>query len=94
MKAEIRISGQISGNFTLARKMRNYNEMRNGMFNSFVLTYSTIGEAKEDLKNAYRSLCDEVPELKGKMSGVRKFNDNSALYYDASKAEVLPVSSR
>lgn len=91
MKAQIRITGQISGNFELARKMRNYTEKKNGMFNAFTFSYNSIKEAKDDLRQAYKSLCDDDPEMKGKLGGIRKSKDNSSLYYDASQANIEKI---
>ena len=41
MKAQIKISGQISGNFTLLRALNNGNYSK-GMFNSFYIKFNTI----------------------------------------------------
>jgi hypothetical protein len=88
MKAQIRITGQIGGNFAIARKLRYYTTKKVSMFNSFLLSYDSINEAKEDIRKAYHSLCQDEPDMKGHLGGIRKENDNTTLYYDASKAEI------
>lgn len=50
MKAQITISGRISGNFTLLRKLNNGTKV-DGMFNSFHLYFESVGEAKNNTIN-------------------------------------------
>ena len=49
MKVKIEITGQISGNFTLLRKLNNGN-YTNGMFNSKTISFDTKTEAKKAKK--------------------------------------------
>ena len=88
MKVKIEITGQISGNFTLLRKLNNGN-LKNGMFNSKTISFDTKTEAKNAIKEAYKSLCKDEPEMKGNLGGIRKSKDNTSLYYDASKAVII-----
>ncbi len=83
MNARIRISGQISGNFTILRKLNKY-KTKKEFFTDIILEYETRTIAREDMNNAYKMLCSQEPELKNKVGGIVKAND--ILYYDASKA--------
>ena len=83
MKAQIKISGQISGNFTLLRALNNGNYSK-GMFNSFYIKFNTIGEAKKAIASAYKKLKSEETECR-----ITKYKDNSGMNYDASNAEIL-----
>jgi hypothetical protein len=88
MKVQIAITGQINGNFTLLSKLNNGN-LKNGMFNSKIISFDTKKEAKKAIKEAYKSLCSDEPGMKGNFGGIRKSQDNTSLYYDASKAEIV-----
>lgn len=85
MKTTIKITGQVSGNFTLLGKMRNYTKKTNGQFNSFTLHYDSISEAKNDIKTAYKSFINEETEFKSMIS---KSSDSTSLKYDASYAKI------
>jgi len=91
MKVQIVITGQISGNFTLLNKLDN-GTSKKGMLNGFILNFDTKAEATKAIKEAYKSLCIAEPEFKGLTSGIRKNEDSSVLYYDASKAVILNVN--
>lgn len=82
MKAQITISGQISGNFAIARALPCYSEnVTRGMFNSFIIVFDTVGEAKK----ALRSCCKSLKENQwNTLVSISKSND--FLSYDASKA--------
>lgn len=86
MTTTIRITGQISGNHTLANKLRGAIEEKREMFNSFILIYSSKKEAVKAIRNAYNELCNEEPEMKGRFGGIRVNADRTSLYYDASQA--------
>ena len=86
MKAKIYISGQIGGNYTIARKLHGYASKKDGMFNSMYFYYDTIGAAKNDLKAAYRAI---VQENENSKEIVHLSKDKERLTYDASKAEIL-----
>ncbi len=85
MKVQIRITGQIGGNYKLRSSLPDATE--SGQYNSFILDYNSIREAKQAIKKAYKSLIMDEPENKG-MSGIRKSKDNTSLFYDASKAVI------
>lgn len=88
MKTKIAITGQPQGNFTLRNKLTNYDEITQGMFNAFYLTYATKAEAQKDLIKAKRRLHEEEQHLTRceiYRSGGRPY----MLTYDASKAEIL-----
>lgn len=86
MRAKIFISGQTHGNFTLLNNLF-YSEKKDGMFNSFHLYYSSVKEAKEEIKKAYKSIKNELTP--DQYSVVSKGKDNTYLSYDASNARVL-----
>jgi hypothetical protein len=92
MKVNIVITGQVSGNFTLLNKLNNGTQ-KSGMFNSFILNFDKKSEAIKAIKAAYKSLCNEEPENKGLISGIRKNEDSTILSYDASKAIILNVNN-
>lgn len=81
MKAQITISGQINGNFTLKGAISGAEEVKKGSFNSFILVFKTKKEAKKALWEAYKSIRKEDPTD----SGLR-YSPGYALSYDASRA--------
>jgi hypothetical protein len=85
MKAQIYISGAISGNYTLLSQLNNGN-YKESMFNSKIVFFDSVTEAKKAIKNAYKNLCEDEPQIKSKMCKISKSKDNTSLYYDASKA--------
>lgn len=90
MKAKLKISGQISGNFILRGKLSGYSEVKKGMFNSFYLQYNSKAAAQKDLANAWKLLKEEYyPE---KVSG-DVYRDRGGrvcmISYDASKIEIV-----
>lgn len=89
MKCKIEITGQISGNYTLLRKlgMRSEGYIK-GTFNSFYIIYNNIGDAKKDIKEAFQSLKSDEPDYY-KEGGIYKQSDNSFLNYDASTAKII-----
>lgn len=94
MKAYIEINGQISGNFTLRRKLVNCDgsgEVKQTMFNGFIIAFNTLGQAKKAIRNAYKVLIDEEPEMKNRIDGIYMI-DNERLYYGASAAKVCKGS--
>jgi hypothetical protein len=82
MKAQIHITGQISGNFTLLRKLNNGTKV-DGMFNSFHLYFESVGEAKKAMRQAWKSIKSEDDSLTWH-DGLSK--DCERLNYDASTA--------
>ena len=86
MKAKVRIDGGIHGIFTIARKMQNYEKKNDGMFNSFILSYSSVKVAKSDLKKAYIELKEEA-KFDGCYPEISK--DKTRLIWDASKAVLI-----
>lgn len=88
MKVQIVITGQVGSNNVLLKELNN-GTSKNGMFNGKILEFDTMGEAKKAIKEAYINLCNEEPDFKNVMGGIRKTQDNTTLYYDASKAIIL-----
>lgn len=86
MKVTIYITGQINGNSHLATSINGAKEVTRTMFNGYALKFETKGEAVKAIREAYNSLCQDEPELKGRLGGIRVTKDRDVLYYDASKA--------
>jgi hypothetical protein len=82
MKASIIISGQIHGNFTLKAHLQTIDTIKviNLPFSSFRICFSTVKEAKQALKEAYK-------DLKGTCSWISYSDD--LLQYDASSARIV-----
>lgn len=88
MKTEIIISGQINGNHKLRNAIMTAEcEERKGMFYSTILTFPTKQSATNALSEGYQYMCREMPEEKGKMSGIR-YTRGCSLSYDASRAVI------
>lgn len=83
MNCIIHITGQISGNFKLARAIGG--ETSKGMFNSFICKFKTKTQAYKALAEAYKQLKSDEPEFLGK----HLYAPKSHLKYDASIAEVI-----
>lgn len=89
MKCKIEITGQISGNYTLLRKLGIRSQgYKKGMFNSFSIFYNSVGDAKKDIKEAFQSLKSDEPDYY-KNGGISKQSSNSFLDYDASTAKLV-----
>lgn len=82
MKAQIRITGGIMSASAIARKMVNYESKGNGRFNTIVLKYNSITDAKKDIKKAYADLKAEGE------TDISKYADNSSMEYDAGRASI------
>lgn len=89
MKTAIHITGQIMGNSKLRSAIitAECNEKR-GMFNSYILEFKTRESAINALSKGYQYMCKEMPEEKGKISGIR-YTRGHSLAYDASRAVIL-----
>lgn len=88
MKTEIRITGQISSIHRLRNAIITAEcEEKRGMFNSYILTFRTKESAINALSQGYQYMCREMPEEKGKMSGIR-YTRGSRLAYDAGEAVI------
>lgn len=61
---------------------------RKGMFNSRILEFRTKESAINALSKGYQHMCNELPEEKGKISGIR-YTRGHSLAYDASSAVIL-----
>ena len=85
MKAQIRITGGINSVSSIARKMVNYESKDNGRFNTIILKYNRITDAKKDIKKAYADLKAEGE------TDVSKYKDNSSMSYDAGRASIETV---
>lgn len=89
MKTEIHITGQISGNHRLRNAIISHDcEERKGMFNSYILTFKTKESAINALSRGYQYMCREMPEEKGRISGIR-YTRGHSLAYDASRAVIM-----
>jgi len=87
MKTVIKISGQISGNFTLKHAVQTSEcADQKTSFNGFYLFFQTKKQAKDALKNASKELKNDEPDFY-KEGGIGFYNDS--LSYDASIAEIL-----
>lgn len=84
MQTTITISGQISGNSTLANSIDCY-EVRRGMFNSYILTFPTKAAAKKALWEAYKSLRKDKHDAQASMLS---YAAGRCISYDASKAQI------
>jgi len=90
MKTTLKISGAIMGNYKLRAKLRNYQELRGGMFNTIYAEYGTKAEAQKDLASVWNSLKEEYApdEVTGGIyrdRGGRPYKVN----YDASSVEIF-----
>jgi hypothetical protein len=84
MKAQIHITGQIGGNFKLLSKLNNGTK-KEGMFNSFFLTFDSIGEGKKAMKQAWKIIKSEDDNL----NWFDRLNkDLTVLTYDSSQAKL------
>lgn len=86
MKAQIRITGQISGNFRLKNACMTMDcELSKLMFNGFKLVFRTMKEARQAMKDGYKFLKQEEPDFYHE-GGISLYNDQ--LMYDASMAKL------
>lgn len=84
MKTKIAITGQISGNSTLAGAIQTYDsEMKRGMFNSYIITFKTKAAAKKALWEAFKHLRADKEDAAASMLSYSK---HGYLSYDASRA--------
>jgi hypothetical protein len=91
MKAQVTITGQVNGNFTLKSAIAcngNYSSIEKGMFNSFHINFDTVGEAKNALRKAWKSIKSEDENLLNR-DGLNK--DYTNLRYDASQAQLNKI---
>lgn len=88
MKTEIHISGQIMGNSRLRNAIITSECQERRMFNNYYLTFRTKESAVNALSEAYQSMCREMPEERGRMSGIR-YTRGHSLSYDASRAVIV-----
>ncbi len=81
MTTEIFITGQISGNYALLRKLSNYESCIDSQFNGKILRYKTKAAAKKALWEAYKSMRAEgyTP---------LRYSKYGSLSYDASRAVI------
>jgi len=86
MKAQILISGQISGNFKLRSACSTINSEEHSLpFNGFRIVFNTMSEARKAIKDGYKWLKSEEPDFY-KDGGISLYND--CLSYDASRAKL------
>jgi len=88
MKAQITITGQIGGNFKLKSALSNYSSIEGASFNSFHLNYDTIGEAKQAMRAAWRSIKNQDDNTSWH-DGLSK--DLCTLSYNASIARLNKI---
>ena len=90
MRTTITVTGQINGNFTLRNAIARtgWPEIKDGMFNSFHLTFETKKEAEKALWEAYKILRQDKQDAQASRLSYSK---KSALYYDASKAVICEI---
>lgn len=92
MKTEIKITGQIGGNYRLYNRIlavgNRIEKQQSGMFNSYAIVFETKRAAKQALWKAFTSLCAEEPGQRNKFGGIR-YSSGSSLHYDASQAIIL-----
>jgi len=90
MRAEISITGQPMGNSAIVRKLSNYTMKRNGMFSSYHLIYSSVADAKADLRRAIKLLKQDTiePTWHDRIN-----KDATHLTYDSSEAKLYKIYS-
>jgi hypothetical protein len=88
MKTEIHITGQIMGNSRLRNAIITAEAQERRVCNDYYITFRTKESAVNALSEAYQYMCREMPEEKGKMSGIR-YTRGHSLSYDASRAVIL-----
>lgn len=84
MQVQIRITGQIGGNYSLLSKLNNYG-VKQGQFNSFTIPYDSVKEAKEAIRQANKEFKQESPVN----SRLYMSRDAKRLSYDCSTAEII-----
>lgn len=82
MKAVIRVTGGINSVSQITRKMVNWTSKEDERFNTIILKYDRIGDAKNDIKKAYSDLKAEGE------TDIQKYKDNSSMSYDAGRASI------
>lgn len=87
MKAQIYISGQLQGNFTLRNHIQCFDRAKEGSFNSYTYNFKSVKEAKKAIRKAYWSIREQLDP--DNYSVIYKSKDNTYLSYDASKAKVF-----
>ena len=88
MKAFVEITGQVNGNALLRNRIQNADGVteNNQTMNGYRIYFKTIKQAKQALKQAYKTLIWDEPQMKGKMGGVDLIMGGEGLMYDASSA--------
>ena len=89
MKTQIVISGGVAGNHEILSKLHSYRIKTPGQFpGTITLDYHTKKEAQKDLQAAFKSLCEDEPDMVDRLGGVAMNGDT--LEYDASTATIEP----
>lgn len=88
MKTEIHITGQIMGNSRLRSAIITAECKETSSQGRYILTYPSKASAIAALSKGYQYMCNNMPEEKGKISGIR-YTRGYSLSYDASKAVIL-----
>jgi hypothetical protein len=79
MKAHISISGQINGNFKLARYI-SCRDRQNSRFNGFLLFYPSLSEARRGLNSAIKLMKRDDHDI--------SYTRDLSISYDASRAVI------
>lgn len=88
MKTKVKIAGQISSNFALLKKLPYYSgQKKDGMFNSFIITYDTKSAAQDALKH----LSKRLREDNMKHAVIRSNGRVECVMYDASRACLIDL---
>ena len=91
MKAQITITGQIGGNFTLRNailRSADFQNISSGRFNVFYINFKTIGEAKNAMRGAWKLIKSENDNLLNR-DGLNV--DASTLSFDSSIAVINKI---
>jgi len=88
MKAEIFITGGISGNRIIANKLSGSTGIRNGRFNALIVEFDSIVEARKSLSTASKELREEA-YFEGSQTFPSHSREAGILSWDASTAKIL-----
>lgn len=91
MKTIIKVTGQIHGNHILVNELSSEGlvNIKEGMFFSKELVYETKKFARKALWKAFCSLRQADKDTNGKTDMTTRYAKGHAVYYDASKAEII-----
>jgi len=89
MKAQIIIAGQINSIHRIKGFIPCY-EVKQGMFNTYVLSFESLTEARKALWDAFKSMRKWHTEEFGHNNGLAavRYSAKTALYYEAAAATI------